>query len=211
MRVIVYNPALLEGKLSSVLELAEARWKGKVARIQSGNESFVSGISSMAAAIGVDPTREFLRGLRDNTEPAGVFDKHTPIVEAVAAGEFALGYVNHYYYYRHKAERPGDPIDVLWPDQAAGAMGAAWNVAGAALMTSAPNPEAGRRFLEFLLSEEAQRVFADRNYEYPVVEGVAAHPDVRPRTGLHLAEAGVEEMGRRRSETVDLIQELGLR
>ena len=43
-------------------------------------------------------------------------------------------------------------------------------------MANAQNPENGIRFLEFLASDAAQEVLAERNYEFPVVAGVKKIP-----------------------------------
>ncbi len=47
------------------------------------------------------------------------------------------------------------------------------NISGAGLVRTAPNADAAIAFLEYLVSPEAQRIFAEGNNEYPVVEGVA--------------------------------------
>ena len=47
-------------------------------------------------------------------------------------------------------------------------------VSGAAVAVHAPHPDNAVRLLEFLVSEEAQEIYAGANYEYPVREGVPA-------------------------------------
>jgi iron(III) transport system substrate-binding protein len=47
------------------------------------------------------------------------------------------------------------------------------NISGAGVVSTAPNAAAATEFLEYLVSPEAQRIFANSNNEYPVVEGVA--------------------------------------
>src|SRR5690606_2557423 len=46
------------------------------------------------------------------------------------------------------------------------------NAAGAFIAKYAPNPEGANKLIAFLLSDEAQQIYADQNYEYPVVPSV---------------------------------------
>ena len=111
--------------------------------------------------------------------------KHTPVVTAVAAGQFPLGYVNHYYYYRHMDREPDAPLGMLIPDQQEGQRGTV--VAGAGILRAAPNPDAAQEFMAFLISPAGQEIFTPVNYEYPVVPSVRAHAAVVPRDQIKIA------------------------
>ena len=101
----------------------------------------------------------------------------TDQIRSVAAGECLIALANSYYYVRllesdKEDDRIiADQVGVLFPNQAG--RGAHVNVSGAGVLKHAPNREAAVRFLEYLVSPEAQRYFADGNHEYPVVDGVA--------------------------------------
>jgi iron(III) transport system substrate-binding protein len=98
----------------------------------------------------------------------------------VASGEIQTGLVNHYYLHRYQAEQGGDaPIaNHYFP---AGGAGALINVAGTGLLTTAQHPDAGRQFIAFLLSEEAQSYFATETDEYPLVNRlIPTNPAVKP-------------------------------
>ena len=73
-------------------------------------------------------------------------------------------------------------------------VGAMINVAGTAILTASPNQDAAHAFIEFLMSQEAQRHFAEHEYEYPVVAGAPA-PGGRafnadPGTNIDLSNLG---------------------
>ena len=61
-------------------------------------------------------------------------------------------------------------VGVVFPNQ--GGRGTHVNVSGAGVTTHAPNADNAVRLVEFLLGEEAQRVFAETILEYPVRPGV---------------------------------------
>ena len=49
-----------------------------------------------------------------------------------------------------------------------------------AARTVRANPTTAQAFIDFLVSEEGQKIFAEGNYEYPLLQGVALHPDITP-------------------------------
>ena len=61
-------------------------------------------------------------------------------------------------------------IQYVLPDQAGA--GVHTNITAAALLKSGPNKAEAMRFLEFLLSDEAQGYFANLTNEFPIVETV---------------------------------------
>ena len=107
--VLVYNTdrfadADLPG---SVLELTKPDWKDRVG-IAPTNASFQAFVTAMRLTLGDDETRAWLEGMKANG--AKTYEKNTPIVEAVAAGEIDAGLVNHYYLALVKEEQPDAPI-----------------------------------------------------------------------------------------------------
>jgi iron(III) transport system substrate-binding protein len=94
----------------------------------------------------------------------------------VAAGECAVAVTNTYYFarlLRSNAQADKDlvaKVGVMFPDQAGA--GTHVNISGAAVARHAKNREAAVAFIEYLTSDEAQRMLADGNNEYPAVPGV---------------------------------------
>ncbi len=64
------------------------------------------------------------------------------------------------------AKDPAFPVTAFWANQ--GTTGTHVNVSGAGITASAKNRANAVKLLEFLTSPEAQQMFADGNYEYPV-------------------------------------------
>ncbi len=210
LRVIVYNTDMVKpDAISSLLDLAEAKWHGKVGTVTSGNQSFIGGLTALYALHGAEKTEAFLQGLKANSE-GRVMPKHTPVVSAVAAGQFPLGYVNHYYYYRHKAKNPDAPLGILIPDQGDAGMGAVVTVAGAAMLKSSKNREVAQKFMTFLISPAGQEIFAKVNYEYPVNPKVTAHEAVVPRDRIKLAPVNLAQAFGSRAQAIALIEKVGL-
>jgi iron(III) transport system substrate-binding protein len=209
--IVVYNTKLVKpADLRSLLDLAEPRWKDKIAIPNAGSEYLQAGISVIKAVHGDDRTRQFLEGIKANAGTQ-VYGKSSQIVEAVAKGQVALGVVNHYYVYRHLATQPDAPIAVLMPDQHEGGMGAIINVAGIGITAHTKHAGAAKRLVEYLISEEGQKQFADLNKEYPLNPRVAADPALPPYKTTRAAPVPLTKLGELREPAMALIEQAGLR
>lgn len=203
-RAIVYNKNLIKGaEIKSLLDLAQPRWKGKLGITVSTNGSFVGGVAAMISQYGEKAVGDFLKGIALNAGN-NTFPKHTPIVSAVARGEIALGLINHYYYYRHLKKFPGAPIGILFPDQ--DKKGTPSTVSGLALVKHGKNRSAAKKFIDFVLSPEGQKVYAEVNYEFPVNAQVFPHKALPKRGEVKLLPSGLSQMTKQLDTAVALIK-----
>ncbi len=209
--VLVYNKTLVQPtEITSIMELADPRWKDKVAIPNAGSEYLQAGVSVIKAVYGDDRTRQYLQGLKTNAGTY-VFGKSSQIVDAVAKGQVAMGLVNHYYLYRYLTDHPGAPIALLLLDQQEGGMGAIMNVAGAGIIKHSRHLDAAKRLVEFLASREGQKLFADLNKEYPLRPDVPADPSLPKRDTFRAATVPLTKLGELREPTMTLIEQAGLR
>ena len=209
--IIVYNKTLVKPEaLKSLLDLAEPRWKDKIAIPNSGSEYLQAGVSVIRATHGDAKTKQFLQGLKDNAG-GQVYQKSSQIVEAVAKGQVALGIVNHYYVYRHLATQPTAPIAVFMPDQQEGGMGAIMNVAGIGIVKSTKHLDSAKLLVEFLVAQAGQKLFADLDKEYPLHPEVKADPALVERKSFRAAQVPLTKLAELREPTLTLIEQVGLR
>ena len=220
-RVIVTRKDV-EDPPTRVHDLADPRWKGRVARTVATNGSFVGGVATLVAEHGEDDARAFLEALAVNTE-GNVHPKHTPAVAAVADGTADVALVNHYYFYRRvlgdEADANADAaaleqlvaehdLKIVYPD--GDGVGTAWNVTGGAVLDGAPNAEAAQAVLGVLLSDAGQQAYAHTNREYPAVEGVASPPGVTGMDAFTWSSTSLAQLADAQLTAVKLIQEVGL-
>ncbi|WP_447986479.1 extracellular solute-binding protein [Nitrospira sp. Nam74] len=209
--IIVYNTALIKpADIQSMLDLADPRWKGKIAIPNAGSEYLQAGVSVIQAVYGDQRTQQFLEGLKVNAG-THVYGKSSQIVDAVAKGEAAVGLVNHYYIYRHLDAQPKAPIAPLITDQQDGGMGAIVNAAGVGIVAHSRHKDLAKRLVEFLESPEGQKMFADQNKEYPLNPDVAADPALPSRQSFRTATVPLVKLGELREPTMALIERVGLR
>jgi iron(III) transport system substrate-binding protein len=207
-RVIMYNTELLSGEEvpTSIFDLTDPKWQGQIAAAGSTNGSMQAQIAVMRQLIGEEETEAWLNGLIAND--VTFFGGHTDVRKAVGAGEFQLGLVNHYYYYLQQAE--GSPVGIIFPDQGEGQIGLITNATAAAVINGAPHVEAAQAFMDFLVSPEGQKLFAELNYEYPLLSGVEIHPDVQPLDEFRFADVNVAAAAQDLDATFDLMERVGL-
>jgi len=204
MRVIMYNTDLVtQDELpTSLFDLTDPKWKGQIAAADSTNASMQAQIASMIQLVGKEKTEAWLTGLISNDTT--FFGGHTDVRKAVGAGEFKLGLVNHYYYYLQKAE--GSNVGIIYPDQGSDQMGIISNATAAAIVKGSKNLAAAKKFMDFLISQEGQQIFAQENYEYPLLPGIALHPDLEPIENLTFAQIELTQIVDHFDETFDLIE-----
>ncbi len=204
-RVVVYNTELLtEADLpSSILDFTDPEWSGRIGYAPT-NASFQDFVTALRSLVGEDEARAWLEGIIANGAVA--YEGNTAVVEAVAAGEVEVGFVNHYYLYQFLAEDPDFPVaNKFFSD---GDPGALINIAGAGVVSTTDNPDAAAAFVDYLLSPEAQQYFVEQTYEIPVVDGVEAPPEIPSLDSLNLPEFDLNKLLDLQG-TIDLLTEVG--
>ncbi|HJR24005.1 MAG TPA: iron ABC transporter substrate-binding protein [Acidimicrobiales bacterium] len=205
-RVVAYNTdALTDADLpASILDFTDPKWDGKIGWAPT-NGSFQAFVTALRVLQGEDAARAWLEGIKANG--ATSYDNNIAIIEALAAGEIEVGFVNHYYLYQYLADDPAYPV--ANKVYGGGDIGALVNVAGVGVLTTAEHDDEASAFVDFLLSEEAQRYFADETYEIPLASGVAPHEGVPTLDQLQPPALDLNDLDDL-SGTLALLAEVGL-
>ena len=156
-------------------DLADPKYKGKVCTRSSSNVYMQSLLASIIVNEGEDAARAWAEGVKENLarDPSG---GDTDQLRGLVSGECDIALSNHYYFARGLAgEVSGltegiDGIGIVWPNQETS--GTHVNISGIGIVKNAPNPESARALVEFTLTPEAQKLLADGNNEFPVIEGI---------------------------------------
>jgi len=178
-RVIMYDRQNPPQNLTRYEDLADPRFRGQICIRSSSHPYNLSLMGSIIAANGEQAAEAWARGVVANMArpPQG---GDTPQFQAIPTGQCRLAVANTYYLARFGAsQNPAERalyerVGVIFPNQAD--RGTHVNVSGAGVVRTAPNREEAIAFLEYLASDEAQRLFANGNFEYPVVAGIPPHP-----------------------------------
>jgi len=205
-RVVVYNTdAVSEADLpDSIFGFTDPAWSGRIGWAPT-NGSFQSFVTALRVIEGEDRAREWLEGIQAN-EP-NVYDGNAAALEAVAAGEIDVAFINHYYLHQRQAEDPETTAANYFLTD--GDPGALVNVAGAGILTTAPNPEGADALVDYLLGPDAQAYFAAETFEYPLIDGVEADPALPALSEIGTPDIDLSDLSDL-DGTLMLLQEVGI-
>ncbi len=174
---IVYasKDRVADGEVTTYEDLASDKWEGRICTRSGLHDYNLALLSGIIAHHGEEYAKEWAQGVKDNLarKPEG---NDRAQVKAIWAGECDISLGNTYYMGLMLADPEqtewADSVRIEFPEFEDG--GTHVNVSGIALTKAAPNKEEAVQFMEFLVSAEAQEIYAEVNNEYPVLE--AAEP-----------------------------------
>lgn len=194
-------------------DLADPKWKGKVC-IRAGQHPYNTALfAAYMAHYGEAATETWLRGLRANLGRAATGGDRD-VARDIMGGICDIGIANSYYVgiMRSGAGGPeqakwGAAVKVHLPTFEGG--GTQVNISGASVARHAPNRDAAVRFLEYLVSDEAQKIYAEINYEYPVKSTAVVHPLIASMGTLKVDSLSLTDIARHRATASRLVDKVG--
>ena len=175
-RVAVYRIGSgMESKLSTYEDLANPKFKGQIMVRSSNNIYNQSLMAAMIAHHGEEYALTWAKGVVANMAKAPKGNDRYQ-VKAVANEIGSVAIANTYYigkmvHNKDASQRESvKKVKIFFPTFENG--GTHINVSGAGVAKYSPNKANAIKFIEFLVSKDAQELFAQANYEYPVLEGV---------------------------------------
>ena len=216
-RVMYYNPLTVSADEMENLayeDLSDAKWIGRIAIRSSGNMYNQSLVSSLISNNGVAETEVWAHRFVGNfaRKPEG---NDRAQIMAVANGEADIAIANSYYIGLMLSGKKGDEqraaarkVNLHFPSQAG--RGAHINVSGIGLMKNSPNKANAVKFVEFLLSDKAQKHIVNNTYEYPLSANVAPSDLIAQfGTGFKEDQTSVTDYGKFNPEAVKLMDRVG--
>ena len=206
-RVIAYDSRELKPAdlPDSILDFTKPEWKGRIG-FPPTNASFQAFVSAMRLDIGDERTRQWLEGIKANQPKT--YENNIQTEEAISRNEVDVGFVNHYYAYELAVEHKGFPVRNHFLRK--GDPGSLVNAAGPGILARSDSRPEAERFVRYLLSREGQTYFANKLYEYPVVDGVAPPKDLPPLESLEGPGIKLEDLGGELRSTLQLLDQVGL-
>ncbi len=212
-RIIAYSlDRVSPDQLSTYEDLASDKWKNKLLIRSSGNIYNQSLLASIIVNNGEEEARRWTQAIVNNMARAPKGSDRDQ-VKAVVAGEGDLAIVNSYYI--GQMLNSSDPeevatakkIGLFFPNQ--DGRGTHINVSGAGVAKYAPNKENAVKFIEFLVSEEAQRIFSHSNYEYSVLPAVKSEGLLHEWGEFKEDELTLSKLGENNKKAVLIFDEAG--
>ena len=194
-------------------QLDDPQWRDRACS-RAGQHPYNTALfAAYIAHHGEAQTESWLRGLTSNlgrTAAGGDRD----VARDIMGGICEIGIGNSYYVGLMRSgaggpeqEQWGAAIKVILPTFEGG--GTHVNISGASVARNAPNRAAAVRFLEYLVSDEAQELYAEANFEYPVKAGATVHPIIAALGPLNIDSLPLTEIVRHRNTASRLVDQVG--
>ena len=211
-RVIFYNPELVdENEIKNINyeDLSKDTWKGKIVIRSSSNMYNQSLVSSLISNLGIEKTEEWAKGLVSNFSRKPQGNDRSQIM-AVANKKASIAIANTYYIGIMLSGKGGqdqlnaaNKVKIAFPNQ--GNRGTHINISGGGVLKYSPNRENAEKFLEFLLSREAQNHIVNNTFEYPVLNTVRPHPLIENFGEFKMDKTSVADFGKYNPDAVKLM------
>src|SRR5258707_1101891 len=188
-------------------ELADPKWKGKIC-IRSGQHMYNNALfAAYLAKHGEAETEEWLKGLKANLaqKPSG---GDREVARDIAAGKCDIGLGNTYYWaLMNDKEADRKPwaaaTKVILPTFEGG--GTHVNLSAVVLAKHAPNKDNAVKLIEWLVGEHAQHMYADMNYEYPLLSEIKVNPTIAGYGTLWADTLPLSEIAKNKKAAANLV------
>jgi iron(III) transport system substrate-binding protein len=163
-----------EGEVTTYEDLADPKWAGRICTRSGLHNYNLALMSAVIAHVGEKGAAAWAEGVHSNLarKPEG---NDRAQVKAIWAGECDISLGNTYYMGKMLANEEqipwADSVRIVFPEFANG--GSHVNVSGVAMTKAAPNRDEAVQLMEYLVSPAAQAIYAELNFEYPVLESAA--------------------------------------
>lgn len=195
-------------------QMADPQWAGKFC-IRSGQHPYNTAlIAAMIAHNGIEPTEKWLRGVKANLgrKPTG---GDRDVARDILGGICDIGLANAYYVGHMLTaaagsdnRKWGEAIKVIRPTfEKTG--GTFVNITGAAVAKSSPNRANAIKLMEYLVSDKAQSMYAEANFEFPVKPGVNVSEIVQAFGPMRVDPMPVAEVAKYRKQASELVDKVG--
>ncbi|MFO1175386.1 MAG: Fe(3+) ABC transporter substrate-binding protein [Paracoccaceae bacterium] len=198
-----------DGEVTTYEDLADPKWQGRICTRPGTHDYNLALLSAMIAHHDEAYARKWAEGLKANLvrKPEGN-DKDQ--AKAIWAGECDVALGNTYYM----GQMLRDPEQKVWADASRIVYptfeggGTHVNVSGMAMTKAAPDKAAALKLMEFLASDEAQRIYAETNDEFPVKPGVPRSELVKSWGDFTPDSVSLTDLARLRPTALKIMEEV---
>jgi len=192
-RVLIYNKEMVsEDRLpASIFDLTDPQWNNKVAMAYPLFGTTATHVAAWYALLGPERTERYLRDLKQNG--VLIVDGNATSRDVVVQGEVPLGFTDTDDV--NVAIQSGKPVGMIFPDKHG--LGTLLIPNTVSLIAGGPNPEQGKRLIDYLLSREVERrlAFSD-SMQIPVRDGVERPAHVPPYGSIRAMEVDYADIAR---------------
>ena len=199
-----------EGEVTTYEDLADPKWQGRICTRPGTHNYNLALLAAVIAHHGEDYARTWAEGVKANLAKTPEGNDRSQ-VRSIWAGECDVSLGNTYYM----GQMVEDPEQQEWAESVRiefpvfeDTGGTHINVSGVAMTKAAANREDALQLMEFLVSPEAQAIYAEENHEYPVVAGTELSDLVASWGELTPDPVDLTELAGHRAEALRIMEEV---
>ena len=208
-RVIVYDKVNNPNPTVQNLEdLTDPQYLGTVLSRSSTSSYNLALMANHIQKDGYEVSKQLAQGLVNNFARTPTGNDRDQAKSVIAGlGQYAI--MNTYYVAAMERSADAEEVKVaqqlglIYPEETH------VNISWIAKINDSPNPDNAQRLIEFLLSETAQKEYADQNGEYPALSSIPVSSLLLPWDAFYKAEVDYETLGQHSIETIQLFDEVG--
>ena len=209
--IAVRKDSKLANGIKTYEELADPKYKGQIMVRSSSNVYNQSLMAAMIAHHGNDYAINWAKGVVSNMA-RGPKGSDRDQAKGVAAGIGSIAIMNTYYVGKLASSNESDKeviskLNILFPKFENG--GTHINISAAGVARYAKNKENAIKFIEFLLSTQAQEIFAKGNFEYPVINNAEISPLVKSWGKINDDNVTINDLGKFNKDAVKALDIAG--
>lgn len=211
--IMVIGADTQDNRIQSYSDLSNPAHAGKICVRSSGNIYNQSLVASMIEHQGVEETESWAKGFVANfaRQPQGG-DRDQ--IRAAAAGQCSIVVANTYYLAQMLANpsnasdfNAAQKIRIIWPNQ--NGTGVHANISGAGVLKHSPNKDNAIKLIEFLASQDAQLIYANVNYEYPITGNLSNNEILNSWGDFKIDSIALNVLGENNAAAVKLMDRAG--
>ena len=189
-RVVIYNTELTDDPPHDITDLTDPKWRGRACIANPLFGTTATHVAVLYALWGAEETEAFLLRLKGND--IAILPSNGAVRDLVARGEYAAGLTDTDD--ANGAVEDGFPVQWHVTGQQSDGPGALLIPNTVALVQSAPNPEAARALIDYLLRPETEAALARmRSIQIPLHPGVEIPENVPVLDGMKVMPAPFAE------------------
>ena len=207
-RILIYNTDLLkEGDLpKSIFELTQVGLKDKVGMAYPLFGTTATHVAALFINLGNEKAKEYFEALKANR--VVITDGNASARDRVADGTIPIAFTDTDDAL--VAIKQGRPVDIIWPDREG--IGTLLIPNTVALIKGGPNPEAGKKLIDFLLSPKVEEMLAHcESGQIPLRSSVKRPPHVPTPDKIKVMEVDYEKIANMMELSGRFTQELFVR
>ncbi len=213
--IYAHKKRVKKGEIESYEDLAQPRFKGRICSRSGKHPYNITLLASLITAKGEAAAEDWARGVKANLarRPQG---NDRAQIKAIWQGECDIALGNTYYMgkmatndKKPEQKKWAASVRIIFPNQKTTQAGAHVNASGGAITKSSRNRDNAVRLLEFLSGAQAQAIYAEQNFEYPVKPGVRTHPMVASWGSFRADDRNLDRIASHRTLAAMIMDRVG--